>query len=278
MDKAVIFGAFEFIGFYFCKKMLEMGYEVEGIHFDKEQDGYTEEKRLEVGRNANFQEQTIMEWLKSELQSSEKQTFILNLFDLFMGYKDSILENHQLAEQLADFFSKRNHLNDKIVSVLPIQLLADRSKHVSIERLQHFLEKITVSSEKWQYFYLPTVYGPWQPSTYCFQKSIEDKIDERKETEDREWTKDALYVDDLLETMLGIIEEGKPGHYLLESGETERWKECAALLHLDEEQQEENQWPDIRLDKHVLRVALPKLTSVSESLAKQKQHLSRMRQ
>lgn len=67
MDRAVILGTFEFIGFSLCKNLLDQGCEIDGIHFDKEQDdALIHEKRLTIGRNANFNEKTILHGLNLE--------------------------------------------------------------------------------------------------------------------------------------------------------------------------------------------------------------------
>ena len=58
MDKVIIVGTYEFIGFQLCLSLLEQGREVIGIHLNtNSKDPFLEEKRFEIGRNSNFTEQ-----------------------------------------------------------------------------------------------------------------------------------------------------------------------------------------------------------------------------
>ncbi|MGG5253283.1 hypothetical protein ACQYAD_07285 [Neobacillus sp. SM06] len=274
MDKAVIIGAFEFIGFYFCEKMLEMGYEVLGIHFDDQDDKLVEEKKLQIGRNANFSETKIEDWLNDTKQVSEKQIFILDLYDLYIGRRDATFQKQLVATQLAEFFKSRNQLNDTVVFVLPIQCLTVDERNDSIGLLKDFLEKFSAQADICQFLYLPAVYGRWQPSVCCFQKCFEGKHEDVQELDDREWKGDALYADDLIGPMMEIIEEGKPGHYLLESGEANRWKNCAEFLTI---QYREDDRFIAREGDQIQRVSLPKNTSIPDSLTKQQEHFNRSR-
>lgn len=271
MDKAVILGAFEFIGFHMCKKMLDDGYEVKGIHVEKVQ-SQDEAKRLEVGRNANFQEQSIEEWLESKREgSTEKQTIIISLFDLFMGHKENRLTS---SVGLIDYLNERKKWENTVVLLLPIQLAVQQEALSSLEQVNHFLEKIADDSETLQFVYLPTVYGPWQPSTYAFQKAIEGNMVSIEEVDEREWTKDAIFIDDLLQKMMEIVEGEEAGHFLLESGEPERWKECADFLHFQHHQRENLETPELTFKSHINRISINKLTPVAESIALQKQHIN----
>ncbi len=274
MDKAVILGALEFIGFYFCEKMLEMGYEVQGIHFENQNDKLVDEKKLQIGRNANFIEKKIEDWLNDTKQASEKQIFILDFYDLYIGFRDALLQNQQLATQLAEYFEKRKQQNDLVVFILPIQYLADDERNDSIGLLKDFLEKFSTQAVSSQFLYLPAVYGRWQPSVCCFQKWFEGKHENVNESDEREWKGDALYADDLIVPMIEIIEEGKPGHYLLESGEANRWKKCAEFLTI---QYAEDERLTVSVDDEIVRVSLSKNTSIPDSLAKQQEHFSRLR-
>ena len=63
MDRAVIIGTHESFGFYFSTSLLEEGYEVTGVHYVDMDEELVEKKRMEIGRNANFQEVVQKEWL-----------------------------------------------------------------------------------------------------------------------------------------------------------------------------------------------------------------------
>lgn len=254
--------------------MLEKGYEVEGIYFEKEE-SRDEAKRLEVGRNANFQEQSIEEWIESKQEgSTEKQTIIISLFDLFMGHKENLLIRRvPHIKKLIDYLNERKRWENKVVLLLPIVLAVQQETPPSLEQANRFLGKIADDSETLQFVYLPTVYGPWQPSAYAFQKAIEGKMTGMEEAEEREWTEDAIFIDDLLTKMMEIVEGGEAGYYLLESEAADRWKECADFLHFQHHQREKQQTAELTFKSHIKRISINKLTPVAESIALQKQHL-----
>ena len=57
MDKAIIVGVYEFIGFHLCEALLQEGIEVYGVNLPIDtSDHVVDEKRLLIGRNSNFQE------------------------------------------------------------------------------------------------------------------------------------------------------------------------------------------------------------------------------
>ncbi|WP_035209289.1 hypothetical protein [Mesobacillus boroniphilus] len=63
MERATILGIYDFIGYSLCRHMLDLGFEIDGIHQSGNIDDYfTEEKRLEIGRNANFSEISLQGW------------------------------------------------------------------------------------------------------------------------------------------------------------------------------------------------------------------------
>lgn len=280
MDKAVIFGAYEFVGFHVCKRLLDEGYEVKGIHFYIDQSDMVAEKRMEIGRNANFQEQSVDEWLKAEQKGKEKLMILISLYDWYIGCKDSVLADSEWIEKVEQFLRKRKDQQDMVALLLPIQLLANENLSKEEEEIRKCLEKISKHAEARQYFYLPSVYGPWQPPTCLFQKLIEDGAccKPSGNCNYREWRQDVFFIDDLLDPIYQIIESGKNGHYLFESGEQRRWEECLEQLNYKQECSEKGLSSGSRLAKEAVRITVGKLTSVAESLTRQKEHFKRTRQ
>jgi hypothetical protein len=55
MDKAIIFGMFDFVNFHVGKTLLNNGIEVKAVNIEEIGNiQFLEEKRFEVGRNANL--------------------------------------------------------------------------------------------------------------------------------------------------------------------------------------------------------------------------------
>jgi hypothetical protein len=105
MDRAVIIGTYESLGFYFCTSLLEEGYEVTGIHYRNTNEELLEGKRMEIGRNANFQEQFFKEWLPfAEIQV---QTLIIIDFNYFQ------LRNSSFSKEISNFLEKFLIHNEK---------------------------------------------------------------------------------------------------------------------------------------------------------------------
>ena len=65
-------------------------------------------------------------------------------------------------------------------------------------------------------FYLPTVYGPWQPMNYVFQQPMNNPHGSIS-LDEREWTEDILYINDVVDIILKELEGKKEKVYLLKS-------------------------------------------------------------
>ncbi len=272
MDKAIIFGVFDFVSFHVCSKLLEKGNEVIGIHVDEQtEELFLEEKRLEVGRNANFIEYSLLKWSEQEIKETAKTTVILSLYDLFMLYKESILQKETVKKVIRNGIAQC----ESTAIILPMQMLTNMHDSKDLLNLQMFIEQTTRMTERVQYFYLPTIYGPWQPDTFLFQQSILTKKNRHgKFKKSRETVLDAIYIDDAIESMIDIIETEKSGRYLLESGRKEQWETCAAFLQIDLEWQKSKE--TLQLDRNITKIIMKNGTSISDSLTKQIEHFQRL--
>lgn len=274
MDKAVIFGVYEFVGFYLCKELLEQGYEVKGILFNPSTDAYIEEKRLEIGRNANFTEKIIGEWEELEHEDESPSLIIISIYDLFMGYKEKLLNSEAMNKRFFQQIDNRKGNQNQIVCLLPIQLLVQSIHSDGINDLRFFLEKLKGMGKGVQYYYLPSIFGPWQPATFFFQKSMLNILKENVEQTDiREWSMDAVFIEDAINTIIKNMKSGNVGHFVLESGLTNQWKECADWLNIDPQFRYLAEREDLILDDHMVRLPVINLTPISDSLTKQREHL-----
>ncbi|PAE20649.1 hypothetical protein CHH80_10215 [Bacillus sp. 7504-2] len=223
MDKAIMIGTFEFLGFHFTKKMLEEGMEVVGVHFNKENNEsfLIEEKRLQIGRNANFVEEKFNSF-KGE--GFETAPLIIDYYDFFMQTdEDQIVaftENQLLLQN-----------RDKIILLLPLSIFNEEYRDA-----RNNLKKLVSSAKKQnqvvQEFFLPTVYGPWQSEVFLFQQAFVKKRDEWNITA-REWTADALYVEDVVANILKLMEKDEK-RYILRNAVSEAWEKCAKSLEIKE--------------------------------------------
>jgi hypothetical protein len=268
VDKVRIFGVFEFVSFHLCKRCLESGLCVEGIHFSAERNLLLDEKRLEIGRNANFEEKIF-----SEIQSakSDQEVQIISLYDWYMNDHESKFSYEQQIIKSIE----GNEGKSQLVLVLPIQLLTDFRDHAGMEVISKFINQIKGMCECVQSFYLPTIFGPWQPSSFLFQREMESNF--QPITEDfelREWPYDAIYVDDVLNPMIETIESGKAGSFLLESGIPNSWQQCAKFLNSAGEYRRELDYVQVNSDDDLHKLTLQEVTPFEKALSIQKEHFA----
>lgn len=277
MDKAVIYGALEFVGFHVCNRLLEKGYCVKGIHFHTNANDYLDEKRLEVGRNANFEEVSIQD-SRTLIDACDRQAVIIfSLYDLFVTNNESILTNKTVSKVIFQLLNERKERQDKIVYLLPIQLLANSGSPEGTAELEDFIIQAKQINEQGQFFYLPTIFGPWQPSAFLFQRTISNAIQgDKAEFHSREWGLDAIFIKDALEPLINTIETKKGGEFLLESGISDSWNQCADILKIEQKYREDSGNQRIAADEQITRLTLTKVTPYQESLQLQKKHLSQI--
>ena len=268
LDKACIFGVYEFIGFHLCKRFLENGFSVEGIHLDTERELFLEEKRLEVGRNANFNEKSF----PLSGQNVETDVTIIPIYDWFMTYTNSKLNYKKLFPKIVQYL--KNAPKTNFVYLLPIQLLTDWQDG-EVEEIRNFIDQTKNMEQCIQYFYLPTIFGPWQPDSFLFQRELLHQINnDNVQIEAREWPFDAIYIEDLLTSLIERIESGESGSFLIESGIPKSWELCAEILQLDKSLGKVFDDVKLKVDDGVKKITLKEVTPYQESLMTQKEHVS----
>jgi len=212
MDKAIIVGIYEFIGYQLCETLLQEGIEVYGIHIPTNvPDHLVEEKRLLIGRNSNFYEKD--ENFLALKDSLNKETFIF--FDYYSYY---MKRQEDKLVQLVQSSLYREHLMQS-VALMPIQFCVqneDRKGNLKIMESPYI-------------FYLPTIYGPWQPSNFLMHKLLCNP-NENHVLDEREWTQDAIYVQDVIQKILYSLENQKQDSYLLKSNIENHWSQIVMSL------------------------------------------------
>lgn len=166
MDRAVIIGAWGILGFHLSKRILEEGIEVDGIHLDIGKNNHLiEEKRLEIGRNANF---TELDMDFDISVSTQKGTVLfIDFYDVFMWKKEKqLLENERIRELLHEFRCEEG----KVIFLLPIMLISCAQLEDIHTKLLQQIAIIKKKGRSVQSFYLPTVYGHWPSEYMAFDK------------------------------------------------------------------------------------------------------------
>lgn len=224
MESATILGIYDFIGYSLCRYLLDQGVEINGIHTEANNgDYFTEEKRLEIGRNANFLEISLQEWETGQAEGI-----------LFVTLFESLQRNQHsegLLEVLVSEIENRNLKKLRTVFIMPAYFAQEK---VELREQEAKVESLICSGEPdFLVFYLPTIYGPWQPEECFFQQAMSHSSDGNNKIPDigpREWTHDSLYIDDAVKIIKEMADSGHKGQYILSSGEQDRWFQCAEEL------------------------------------------------
>lgn len=261
MDKAIIVGAFEFIGFHLCLSLLEQGIEVVGIHLATEDNDLSlEEKRLEVGRNSNFIEKDETYFVSLERLPSNAVIFI-DYYSYYMNRKEHKLKTVLAAPQ---FFEK----SSRFVLLLPIQLYEEKPD----PNLLLFQKEDKEGDNP--IFFLPTIYGPWQPSNYAFHQALHDPALPIR-VDDREWTEDAIYIEDAIGTIMLHLENKENNLFLLRSKIKDHWRKVAMKLFIQPPAGRGN--GSMQLSKGV-KVLYIEGKEINDGIDIQKRHLARLKQ
>jgi hypothetical protein len=226
MERAIMVGAFGFLGYSVCRAMLDKGIEVNVISIDDESDFFIEEKRMEIGRNANLLEDEA--WERTAARVEAPIPVIIPFYDYYMVEKEEVLFENQFIQE--ELFSLPPE-NYPITLLLPEQLEYEGSS--AIKPLVKLKEKLSNKGFLLKEVLVPTLYGPWQPEECFFQQILsfsEDAVDVPT-LNPRESTIDAIYVSDAASVVLGLLEEAQGGKYLIRSGETNGWYKCLKSIY-----------------------------------------------
>ncbi|SEN14820.1 hypothetical protein SAMN05192533_109170 [Mesobacillus persicus] len=224
MDKAVVLGAFGFLGYSLSKALLDEGVEVTAQWLDV--DPFIEEKRLEIGRNANFIETEDESWVHEKRNNQKKIPVIIPVYDLYIQKAERVL-----FEEL-DLFNMLSSLspeNFTVALLLPEQFIyeEDASSGLVVELKQLLNE----NGFSYQEIFLPTLFGPWQPAEYFFQQlmSLGKGEGSTLMLNSRESLSDAIFIDDATLVISELISQ-RPGKYVVRSSKVNNWANCLERL------------------------------------------------
>lgn len=216
MDKAIIVGVFQFLGFRLCLSFLEQGVEVTGINRGlDEEDIFSEEKRLLIGRNSNFAEKALTEL---SLGDCSEQTYVF--IDNYSGY----MKENEMIEIVREALA-RTELAACVILV-PLQQYGERMEELITLLPAHDRERIA------SIIYLPIVYGPWQPLEYSLPQSLYEP-DKPIVVNEKEQTESAVYIDDAIDVICHCVKTAKHSTpdaetdtFIIQAGESGGWFRC----------------------------------------------------
>lgn len=225
MNHAVLIGAYGFLGYGLCKVLLEKGIEVEAITVGFEEgECFTEEKQMEIGRNANF---TVSSLTDRPAIREDLTPIIIPFYDFFLKGVEASIFNDKSPNILT---SRLPAATFSVTVLLPVQLAYSETTAFDDHYLP-FRKYLKDSGISLQEIYLPCLFGPWQTKDYLFQQIMYP--DKRKGSlpvlNPREPTADAIYIEDAAIAILNLLDKRK-GKHLIRSGNSNMWKECIKWL------------------------------------------------
>ncbi|EIJ81865.1 hypothetical protein PB1_02960 [Bacillus methanolicus PB1] len=278
MDKAVIIGTYEFLGFSLCENLLEKGYQVEGIHIDlEEEDFFLEEKRMKVGRNANFIELTLEEWKQQHFMKSKSVLIIISVYDYFIKNNiQTLLKDEQFWNTTFPRFVK-----SEILILWPIQMLV---KNKDVEKEEHGMDELLNFYKKFTHHssiisvFIPTLFGPWQPQEFIFQQTILHRLGKYAHPvlKKHEWVFDAIYIEDSVNKIINIFEKKSIKSCYLRNTINDSWLKCAKSLGIELKEVREARKEDLFIDSKFQAESVESSVELLDGIKKQKDHLERI--
>lgn len=255
MKKAVVFGVYQFVGFHICSALLEEGEEIIGISYPEVSIEDLEDKRMEIGRNANFSEKSL-DKLSFILQDTNVQHIY---FDLYTIKEISIYE--KIQSLLSNFQDKETIRDKKLIFLVNV---------ASIETERDFITllKDNLVNHDIQVVHLPTLYGPWQPSDFLFQQIVEGKEKKDIKLKVREYTMDAIFIEDAVKEVVKMTTKGQNNDILLKSKEINHWQRCLEQLQWDIPKTKKG----LQLSSNLQEVFVENEGTIEDNLEKQKRH------
>ncbi len=282
MDKVIIFGGYEFLGFSLCEAFLEKGIQVCTMNTQQVDDLFLENKRLLVGRNSNFTECSLEKSLDTWSYANEKLLIVLSFYDFYLKGESSNIHS-ELDQVILDALKTCETGDLEVLFLLPVQFLEREESTLKGEGLKNIYN--TMCQELQSSFipnttiYLPTLYGPWQSEDYLFHHALLEEVRGQNEVElqvnDHEYTEDALFVEDAIIEIVKIVEGQKNTICRFTSTSQNQWRKCAEFLDISTEKYMRSNKtikPIIDIAKYEVRESI----GYVQALTKQKKHLQRI--
>ncbi|PKG25524.1 hypothetical protein [Niallia nealsonii] len=214
MDDFLMIGKYHFIGLHLCSTLLSQGLKIKGISYPDFEVHQLEEKEMFFGRNANFID---IKWEQRFKQIKEGETIIV--FDCY-----TLDKLDDLIAAMQEFFKgNRWKMPNKVVAICPATMEEVQNKQCT----KFFKEK----KIPYQFIYLPTIYGPWQPESFLFQQILLKEINKNLLPKQNEYTKDAIFVEDAVEEIMEQIQNNQNEDILLRSVVQNHWQKCMDVLN-----------------------------------------------
>lgn len=255
MQKAIICGVYQFLGFQLCSYLLESGVEIVGFTPPAISIDHLEEKKMEIGRNANFNERKWNDF-HQVVQLNDSHLFI----DLYSLNSERII--YSTVKKLLEEKAVQSALENVSVTILA-NITSLTSKEPA------FWEQENFKDLNLKVIYLPTLYGPWQPHEFSFQQLLSNK-EKEIQVNDAEYILDAIYIEDAVMEIIRQSKKIESASLVFRSNVSNHWKACTELLEWNV-QLPRNHARIISFEE-MMEVIVTNKHSLRDNLDKQKKH------
>lgn len=274
MDKVIIYGTYHFLGFNLCEKLLDEGIQVDGYRLNEAiSEDFLEEKKFLIGRNANFVEKIVgdLEVSSSEDSFISETIIVISFYDMFFSLEENPFHTFEkIIRNISKQYSHASHV--KLLCLFPIDFIQEIPKSI--------LEQVNLIKGKQiplQIIYIPTVFGPWQPSVFLFQQYLlKEYLKAEPKLDKRESTIDAIYITDIIDTIIQLINSNEKNDCLIQSSSEGQWVKGAQHLKLKETNTKIHPMNGQTDSKTIKIIKVKESMSIIEGLEQQKRHLSRL--
>jgi hypothetical protein len=273
MDKVIIYGIYHFLGFSLCLQLLEGGIQVDGYRLTKSNcEEFLDDKKFMIGRNANYVEKTeiSMDGIGNQTMNDEA-VIVISFYDLYFSEEGKRLSSYK---DIFDDILKRYSQDSitKVECLFPNSFLFDSSPSV-----KEIICSLKNNKIPLQFIFIPTIFGPWQPSTFFYQKNILKQYQNLELTlDERESTKDALFITDVVEEIVRQMRSSETKSIQLVSDVNEKWLQGAKYLQVENLAITKTIKKEKQVSLDVHKLIIPEKTSLKEGIDEQKRHLSRL--
>lgn len=254
MERAVVVGAFNFIGYSLTTYLLNKGIEVYGFSFHNQENQDEVDLKLDfLGRNINFKyDFDNKNNIDIYLENSQFNTLFFCLNDpTTFNYGQDIEQHLQFSKNLIEKICKgcRNKSSHIVyISSLSIfdeqhqavdenTLPSPKSNHAIIhyEGEKFLRNAAALYNIPFTILRVPSVYGPWQPTHMAYQQLIVKQLYNRKtDLNIIENTCDILYIDDVVKAVANAGFKRLENEIIhLASGKANEWFVGASVLLAD---------------------------------------------
>ena len=223
MNDAVVFSVNSFVGFELCRAFLEEGMTVLGC----DEGDLDEDRLLEIGRNANFMYQSVHPIPMPEHMPTSSY-LVFSFYDDYYHRKEVARKAMKHAVENG-FDWKKHHL----IFLYPTIWLDREEKHFLYKEAEEWRKHAEKEEAAVTVFYLPTIFGPRQPSAFLFAKAIADPLFQWENSCIDEDLEDAIYVSDAV-TVINS-QKDQQNIFILENAHPSSWKDIMSLVIKDEE-------------------------------------------